>query len=714
MRVFRMKGAERRGARARAVLFTMNTRQSSCWRLVFLVTLGLLPLCSGESVSDQTILTPWGNVTGTHVHDEWVEFEAGVRIVHPGWTGFSGAVKYLQRPHYTRNDSKRRVDSEIERLAFQIALEETGAGKARLDINVSGRTNLAAAGVFFFLDLPDTEFGGGNLEIVGGGPGDPLPLPPGVKASEGVLRQQPAHGLKITGPRRTLELDWGSPRAVLVRRDLSSRPTSLNDPAVRQQFVTGPGREPTSYQVYVELVSGNVTPGCAGNVSIAVAATAVADPQPVHLVLDAARPGRPFQGIGGNFRLQFPKTDAAVLHYNLENLRSAWGRFDLYWAEWDPEEHQEPLATARAGNLHPKIVGAIDTARTLARRQMPLIVSAWVPPKWARAPSQPAGLRGTALDTNKLDRICSSLTSYLLYLKENAGIEAAYFSFNEPETGVEVRQTAAEHIQFIRVMGPHLARAGLTTKLLLGDTAHGTPAALEFIHPALADPTTHPYIGAVAFHSWRGCTAEVLPRWAEAARQLGVPLLVTETGPDAHLHEYPSVRLEPWFQLQEIELYVRICSLAQPATIMEWQLTTDYSVLSGGGVYGEAGPLKPTQRFWNLKQLGATPPGAFALPLASDRRDVTAAAFGELLNGQYALHLVNRGAERHAILSGLPASVSTLRRFITDATRGMEEGERISVQNGRAEFTLSPASYTTLLNASSAALMSKPIPGRTF
>jgi hypothetical protein len=679
-------------------------KRNSFWPLASLVTAGLLPTCFAVGVAGQTLLTPWGNVAGTRVQGEWVEFEAGVRIVRPGWTGFSGAVKYLQRPHYARNGARRVVDSEIEVLAFQVALEDTDSGKGRLDVNVSGRGNLASAGVFFFLDLPDTEFGGGTLEIVDDGPGYRLPLPPGLNASGEVLRQQPARGLRVTAPRRTLELKWGSPRTVLVRRDLSSRPSSLNDPMVRQEFVTGPGKQPTSYQVYLELVSGNVNPACAASASIDVAAIAVTDPQPVHLVLDATRPGRPFQGIGGNFRLQFPKTDGGVLQYNLQNLRSAWGRFDLPWAEWDPAEQQDPLGSARAGNLHPNIVAACETARTLAQRQMPLIVSAWVPPKWARAPgTQPAGLRGTALNTNKLDRICSSLTSYLVYLKEHTGIEAAYFSFNEPETGVEVRQTPAEHIQFIKAMGPQLARVGLTTKLLLGDTAHGTPAALEFIRPALADPTTHPYIGAIAFHSWRGCTADVLPRWAEAARQLGVPLLVTETGPDAHLHEYPSVRLEPWFQLQEIELYVRICALAQPATIMEWQLTTDYSVLSGGGVYGEAGPLKPTQRFWNLKQLGATPPGAFALPLAADRRDVTAAAFGDLLHGQYAVHLVNRGAERHGILTGLPASVSTLRRFTTDATRGMEEGEDISVRNGRAEFTLLPASYTTLLNASSAA-----------
>jgi len=128
-------------------------------------------------------------------------------------------------------------------------------------------------------------------------------------------------------------------------------------------------------------------------------------------------------------------------------------------------------------------------------------------------------------------------------------------------------------------------------------------------------------------------------------------------------------------------------------------LTTDYSVLWGGGVYGSEGPLRPTQRFWNLKQLGLTPPGAFALPIVADRPDVTCAAFGDLANGQYAVHIVNRGAQRPAVLTGLPESVTALRRFDTDVNHGMEENERVSVRAGKTEFTLPPTSFITLLGA---------------
>jgi hypothetical protein len=120
-------------------------------------------------------------------------------------------------------------------------------------------------------------------------------------------------------------------------------------------------------------------------------------------------------------------------------------------------------------------------------------------------------------------------------------------------------------------------------------------------------------------------------------------------------------------------------------------------VLTGGGAYGESGSLKPTQRFWNLKQLGAAPVGAFSLPLTADRPEVTVAAFGDPASRSYVLHIVNGGNQRLAVLAGLPESVTVLRRFITDANRGMEETGRVEARSGKAEFVLPPASFTTLL-----------------
>ena len=112
-------------------------------------------------------------------------------------------------------------------------------------------------------------------------------------------------------------------------------------------------------------------------------------------------------------------------------------------------------------------------------------------------------------------------------------------------------------------------------------------------------------------------------------------------------------------------------------SILQWQFTADYSVLAGGGIFGDTGPLRPTRRFWNLKQLASTPPRSFSLPVACDKQpNLTCAAFGDIAGGVYTVHIVNNGATRTATLTGFPPAVKQLRVWVTDADRGMTEMDR--------------------------------------
>ena len=310
---------------------------------------------------------------------------------------------------------------------------------------------------------------------------------------------------------------------------------------------------------------------------------------------------------------------------------------------------------------------------------------------------QDGGLRGNPLNPEKMDRIKESIADYLVFLKEKYGVEAAMFSFNESDLGINVRQTPREHMELIKTLGPYFASRGLATKLALGDTSDANP--IDFIKPAMKDPEAVKYIAAVDFHSWRGCTDDILAQWRDAARALNVPLLVAEGSTDAAAYRYPQIFQERSFALYEINLYTRILALAQPKSVLQWQLTADYSILAGGGIFGDKGPLRPTQRYWNLKQLASTPPRSFALPVTCKRPGITCAALGNIAEGVYTLHVVNNGAGRPATVTGLPAGVKQLRIWVTDDQRGMQEGERIPVSDGKAQFALEPMSYTTLIGA---------------
>jgi hypothetical protein len=245
-------------------------------------------------------------------------------------------------------------------------------------------------------------------------------------------------------------------------------------------------------------------------------------------------------------------------------------------------------------------------------------------------------------------------------------------------------------------LGAYFASEGITTKLLLGDNSDAT--TYGFVEQAMDDPAAHQYIGAVSFHSWRGCDDWTLSIWSDIAKELNVPLLVAEGSNDAAAWRYPQIFLEPKYALDEIDLYVRIYSICQPGSILQWQLTSDYSVLMGNGIYGTEGLLKPTQRFWDLKQLGLAPSGSFYLPLKCDRPNVDCVAMGNIKNGIYTIHLVNNGAEREVTLSGLPESVKELKMYITDQSHNMEQTKKVSVDDGKAKFNLSSAAFTTLIN----------------
>ena len=113
-------------------------------------------------------------------------------------------------------------------------------------------------------------------------------------------------------------------------------------------------------------------------------------------------------------------------------------------------------------------------------------------------------------------------------------------------------------------------------------------------------------------------------------------------------------------------------------------------------MYGDTSALRPTQRFWNLKQLASTPPRVVHLPIRCDEM-VSCAALGSAREGTLAVHVVNTGASRGATITGLPREVSSLRVWTTDAMHAMTEGPRIRVQGGRALIPLNAASYTTLI-----------------
>ncbi len=149
--------------------------------------------------------------------------------------------------------------------------------------------------------------------------------------------------------------------------------------------------------------------------------------------------------------------------------------------------------------------------------------------------------------------------------------------------------------------------------------------------------------------------------------------------------------------MEEINLYIRLLSICQTLTILQWQLTSDYSPLVGGGIFGNNEPLRPTQRFWNFKQLAATPADLFAMNIKEDEPEITYAALGDNTKSAYAIHIVNNSPARNANIVGLPRGIKSISIYVTDKEHAVHKGKSIKVANGKANFHLNAVSYTTLV-----------------
>ena len=608
----------------------------------------------------QAVVAAWGNVEGIRVDGEVVPFETSVCLADSAGAVRARTAKERQTPRFERRGAVRSIRTRLGPYEISETVEDVRPGVVRVDVTVAADSTTALS-PHLCVDTPR-----GQYRPPSAGPARRIDL-----------------ASAVSSVRRRVTIDLGSESALRTGSDRRD------------------GRELD--RVLVPIGAVPLTRGTAARATYTITAAGTPNRQPILMALDRRSPGRVWDGLGGNFRIQNPRLDPPLIAYNLANMRVAWARVEMPWRSWHPDSVAEP-ASRDTAQLDPRVKAAMEIARTTARKGMPVVVSAWFPPQWAVLGALPRGggpvngVWGNALDTTKTERIYASITSYLQYLKQHYGVEAWAFSFNESDLGIDVRQTAQEHLDLIKGLGAYMKARGLKTTMLLGDVSDATPT--WFIQPALNDSSSWQYIGAVSYHSWRGWSDSLLTFWNEAATRVGVPLLVGEGSTDAGAWRYPQIFQEADFALPEIELYVRMLALSEPKSILQWQLTADYSLLAGGGLFGDSTALRPTQRFWNLKQLASVPGGLSHLPIACGGT-VTCAALGSEARGTYAVHVVNMGATRPAVVMGLPRSLRSMRMWTTNERRGMVEGARVPVRDGVARFSLPAASYVTLLSGSS-------------
>ena len=640
-----------------------------------------------NSLFAQAELMPWGSMTGYRIEGQLIKFNTSVCLIDSSMADAVFTNGDNQQRIYTRKGDKQFVSSVLKKFEYTEMVQDTGSNLVKLNLKVKTADSILT-GIFLCIQLPSDEYTDAKIELLDSTASaiEPVSLFPGMSGVPrpprfgNFLMQALVKGFRVITPDKKLEVTMEQPAEIIIQK-ANPRFGILNDKiflGILVPHIKSPGQ---AENTFLFRVSGEI------------------DRTPVHISFDRSRPGRKFFGIGGNFRIQNEELDTIVINYCLNNLNVRFARIELPWSSWQPVESVDPLAEARKNRVDENVRLDMELAQKLFKRHIPIILTAWIPPEWAIVGPfnfrNVNGVFGNPLNLQKMRSIIKSLADYLIYLKEAYGVEPELFSFNESDLGIYVRMTGQEHADFIKIFGQYLASKNLTTKMLLGDNSDAS--TIDFIEPALLDPRTHEYIGAVSFHSWRSCDNWTLSNWKDASKELNLPLIVGEGGIDAQAYLSPDIFREPSFAMKEVDVYVRSCNVANVSTILQWQLTSDYSLLTGQGIYNTQGNLQATQRFWNLKQFSLIPPGSFILPAKCDQDEISCAAFGDIADRTYVIHIVNNGASRVAYLDGFPDSIKQLRVFVTDKLRGMEEIKRVKVSEGKAKITLEPFAFITVI-----------------
>lgn len=581
-----------------------------------------------------TEVMAWSNITGVRQEGELIDFESTLRVGIPDGTIEKSGREKQQKIRYLREGQTQQTITPMHGVEFTQNVTDVDMNTVRLSWKAEVKEDLKE-GAYFCMNFPSENYSKAKIKISG-------------------------RKVTVTSPERTITLAFDHAVVMFVRDEGSDK------------------------VLYVTLLPV-LEKGTVKELSAVMTVDGKRHHETAEIVIDGTKPGREFAGFGGNFRIQNVAKDPQVIDYCLDKMRVAFGRVEMPWAMWDMQGAESEHVRRSA-----------EMARRLKQIGMPVIVSCWFPPLWAgtQTTRSDGTARAFALKPAEKDKIYASLASYLVFLKNDYGVEADYFSFNESDLGIDVVFTPEEHRDFIKSFGQYLADRGLKTRLLLGDNSDAT--TFSFIEPALNDPSARPYIGAISFHSWRGCDDATLRKWAEASRKINVPLIIGEGSTDAAAHQYPAIFKESTFALYEINLYVRICAICQPISILQWQLTSDYSLLWGDGIFRSEGPLRPTQRFYNLKQLSMTPKDAFAVPVKCNKNAVNTAAFVKTATGECALHIVNNGAACEAQISGLPMNATSAVCYVTNSSLHAE-AKMLTVNDGKVSVQMPSESFVTLI-----------------
>jgi len=394
------------------------------------------------------------------------------------------------------------------------------------------------------------------------------------------------------------------------------------------------------------------------------------------VAVDRTRKRQVLIGFGGDFcQARYGQTETldAVGAYTLNHLHVVQARIGIPLNYWEPQKG--------VFNDTAQPHAALLLMQEMTKRRIPVIATVWEGPGWL-LPGSPEQ-SGRTLPPAEYKDCIESIAQFLVTARDKYGAEPAYFSFNEPDYGVNFLFSPTEMANFIRQAGPRFQALGLKTKFLVGDTTGGGPI-VHYAEPLLQDKSIAAYLGPVSFHCWDSLSAPD-SSYAAIAR-LGTAyhktILCTEAGHDSALWQASN----PWGTwnnaLKTALAYTKTLGLSGASTMDYWTYENNYPLVTGDG-------KTPYPVFSVIKQMeDSLPPGAQVVSATTSRDDLSVLASVGPDKGQYSLLLVNPIGAGTVTLTDLPPH-STVSVVESDALRQNAVIESDKQVDGAGKLTVS-------------------------
>ena len=656
--------------------------QSSSWK-IWLATLALFATAGGLRAENQ--IDDSGRLERLALGKGWVGVRTDVLVPSEHWKKILSLGNATGRLS-NQNGGKRTWTATLSDADLRYEIQQDFQeyrNKVTFKVKATSRSDADIEGVVFWIDVPSGQFAGGTYRS-----GDEFGSLPRELPDPYVLSDNYAEEVVLA--------DRGE---ALLRIELS-RPARV--------LIQDSRKWGDRFSVLVYVRNGNLPRGRGTELEIDLMLRGRIDETPARVTLHPGEPLYRITGMGGNYCFN---TESPITRYTLENLKVAFARTEMSIDEWEPVNDDADSAAIEWKKLiardtpGSKVRQEFELMREFSARKTPYITSTWRLAEWMYVkPPESKHAGRNQIAPGAWPEVLESIGSYLLYAREKYAAEPDYFSFNEPNLGIQVLMDEEEHRDALKRVGAHFQKLGLKTRLLLGDVASARDTE-DYVAAAAQDAGAMQYVGALSFHSWNGAAPAQYGRWAKLARELKLPLIVAEAGVDPHA--WKDARFHrPDYAPREMAHYQELFLHARPQAVLYWEFTGDYALLAPGksaadpNAQGAAQAGQLTERFCLQKHwCDLLPPGSEAFKASSNNASVTCTAFRFARAGEqpgYTLHLANQAWARKVRIDGIPPEIKTLNAVRTGHGELFRRLEAAPATGGSVTLELPALSLTSL------------------